>query len=138
MNKLLILFLFASLTSCVPKSEYDELKTDNEQLRDELAELKPELDELRREQNEREERERQISAHSEADALKLIKDYYEFYNANMIYRKPKVRRDISAANKFIVSLEECVKKGGFSEDNFFWHSKVLTLTINIDGTYRVE
>lgn len=121
----------AILTSCVPKSDYDQLKAENERLREEVESLQSE-------KREREEQERleSLKQHSEEEALRLIKDYYEFYNANMIYRKPKVRR--VSSNVFKISLEECTKKGGFSDQDFFWHSRVINLTINSDGTYNVN
>jgi hypothetical protein len=119
------------LVSCVSKSEYEALERQNKQ-------LKQELEALRLEQRQREEQERLalIKHRSDEEALKLIKDFYEFYNADMIYRKPKVRR--LSSNQFVISLEECVKKGGFSDQDFFWHSRVLNLTINSDDTYKMD
>lgn len=127
-----VAFLFTLLLlSCVPKSDYEALEREN-------AQLIQELETLRLEKSQREEQERLalIRHRSEDEALKLIKDYYEFYNADMIYRKPKVRR--LSSSQFVISLEECVKKGDFSDQDFFWHSRVISLTINSDDTYKIN
>lgn len=119
----------AILTSCVPKSDYDQLQKENSRLREEV-------ESLRAEKSEREEKERldNLRQHSEDEALKLLKDYYEFYNANFVYRRPKIRR--LSNNRFVISLEECIKE--FRDIEFHWHSKVVNLTINSDGTYNIN
>jgi hypothetical protein len=126
-----IISVFTSLLfiSCVSQSEHDKLKAENEILKEELEILKAE-------KREQEEKEYFASKqqHSEEEALKLIKDYYEFYNANFLYRKPKIRR--ISNDKFAISLEECIKE--FRDIEFHWSSKVLNLTIHTDGTYDIN
>ena len=74
------------------------------------------------------------TGYSEEDALKYIKDYYEFYNAGMVYRNLKIRK--MSYNKFAISLEESDKHT--QEYSFSWNSVVKTLTINDNGKYIVE
>lgn len=125
------MLVFMEFMSCVSKSAYDSLEMENQQLKQEIETLQ-----MAKREQEKKERLTLLKQHTEEEALKLIKDYYNFYYANMIYRKPKVRR--VSSSKFVVSLEECPKKGGFSEQDFYWNSRVLNLTINGDGTYDVN
>jgi len=123
-----ILITLATLASCgVSQSEYDELKSENKRLKTTIQKLESENLEAMR---------RAASRHTEAEALKCLKDYYEFYNPNFAYRKPKVRR--VNENTFQISLQTCINKQPFLSDNFHWSSEVLTLKINDDGTYKVN
>ena len=122
--------------ACASQSDYENLKAENEQLLIQLEKLKIENLELKQSIEELQEKKDLESMYSEEDALKFIKDYYEFYKADLIYRKPRVRKVNS--NTFIISLEENTKKGNFKNNDFFWTSKVLTLVINNDGTYKVK
>jgi len=137
---LLIITAFA-LTSCVSKSDYEKLKQENQALTIEAKQLNVRIDNLTIEnnelleyKNEQEEKKRIASLHTDEEALSLVKDYYEFYNADNIYRNPKVRR--VSENVFRISLEECTKKGGFSDNSFFWRSTVIRLTIHENGEYN--
>lgn len=123
-----ILMFFGILTSCgVPQADYDKLTIENDSLKGIIQEF----------ENEKlEEEKRRASMHTEAEALKCLKDYYQFYNSNFAYRKPKIRR--VNENTFQVSLETCINKQPFLSDNFHWSSEVLTLKINDDGTYKVN
>lgn len=135
MKKIITALTFSiTLLSCgVPQSDYDKLKSENEQLKNEISNIEIENTELKA---KLEEKKRIASNHSEAEALKLLKDYYSFYNSDMTYRNPRVRR--VDGNTFKISLEDCTKKADFKNDDFFWHSQVLTLVINEDGTYKVN
>ena len=82
------------------------------------------------------EKKRQDEVYSEEDAKKYLKDYYNFYNANFVYRNVRLRK--IAYNEFEIALEECVKGENFVNNDFFWHSKVLSLTIHDDGTYKIS
>jgi SMC interacting uncharacterized protein involved in chromosome segregation len=136
-NLICSLTIFAILTSCgVPQKDFDKIKTENEQLKKEILKLEFENSELKTLNKKLEEKKLEASYHTETEALKLLKDYYEFYNADMIYRHPKVRRVNN--NTFSISLEACVKKGDFQNNDFFWNSQVLTLMINPDGTYKIN
>ncbi|MBG6112134.1 hypothetical protein IWX84_003030 [Flavobacterium sp. CG_9.10] len=138
---LTVLFI---LSSCmVPQSDYNELKSENDVLKslnkklETLNEkLRSKLDLIEFKNREIEEAKLKISLRTEEEALRLIEDYYKFYNANMTYRNPQLRRN--ADNEFKVSLEECINKDTYKEGDFFWHSRVLTLEINNDGTYKVN
>lgn len=128
MKKIIVFYLlFSTLAiSCVPKSDYDDLKRENDQL------IK-ELDELREEKIKEQE---SLDLHyTEERALKLIEDYYDFYNANKVYRNPRVRK--VSNNKFVISLEETSKAFSSAHSNF-WTARVFTLTINRNGTYNIE
>lgn len=146
MKKILIslILLFFLFSSCmVPQSEFDELKSENEGLKslnkrlDDLNEkLQNKLDVIDFKNREIEREKLDISILSEEEALRLVEDYYKFYNANMTFRNPQFRR--IADNKFKVSLEECTNKDEFKKDDFFWHSRVLSIEINNDGFYVVK
>lgn len=70
--------------------------------------------------------------YSEEKALEFVNDNYYFYDANTVYRNPKLRR--VSNNVFIVSVEECMKS--FQDDgDFFWRSVVYTLTIKSNTKY---
>lgn len=137
------LIILMILSSCmVPQSDYDKLKLENESLKssnDRLDTLNLELRkkiEIIDDENERiEQKKSEISLHSEEEALRLIEDYYRFYYANKIYRNPQLRRIDD--NKFRVSLEECINKEGFKENNMFWDSQLLTIEINNNNKYKV-
>jgi hypothetical protein len=127
----------------VPQSNYDELKSENEGLKslnqklETLNEnLRNRLDVIDFKNREIEQAKLKISLHTEEEALRLIEDYYKFYNANKTFRNPQIRR--IADNEFKVSLEECTNKEEFKENDFFWHSRVLTLEIKNDGSYVVN
>lgn len=120
--------LVTSLISCVPKSDYDKLKNENNELKTEIQRHKLE--------KQKEEQRLKELVHTEEEALRLVADYYEFYNSNMKYKNPKIRR--TSNDSFQVSVQECLKKTGYCDNETFWNSKVLTLTINKDKSYKVE
>lgn len=74
--------------------------------------------------------------YSEEEALEYIKDYYDYYHADHVYRNARARRITN--NKFDISLEECINKTDFADNEFFWSSKVLVLSIKGNGKYHVE
>jgi len=123
------------LTSCVLKSDYDKIKAENEQLKNEVNQITNQKNELETLQKQEEEKKQKSKAHSETEALRLLRDYYDYYNGDMIYRNPRVRK--VDYNTFNISLEECTKKGGFDKNDFFWSASVKILIINDDGTYKV-
>ena len=124
---MLIFYLF----SCgVPQSKYEELKTENEKLKKRNQEL---LDEISQQKTEKL---NDLKVHTEEEALRLLKDWYSFYHADDLFRKPRFRR--VANNEFLVSLEECTKKGPFKKQDFFWNAVVLQIIIYEDGTYQIN
>ena len=131
------------LTSCgVPQADYDNLKAENKQLKKRLLEKNTSAIKIIAPQNEviteKYEEKNTFSYHSEAEALKLIKDYYNFYNADHVYRNPRVRR--VNGNTFKISLEECSKYALNIEmmtDEERYQSNVYNLRINENGTYKV-
>lgn len=85
--------------------------------------------------------------YDEEKALYCLSDYYSFYNANYIYQKAVIRR--VSNNVFYISLQERQKEsddiviGGefFSsqqDHTFFWHAKVLALTITSSTKYIIK
>jgi len=104
-------------------------------LKNENNELKTEIQRHKLEKQKEEERLKEL-VHTEEEALRLVGDYYEFYNSNMKYKNPKIRR--TSNDSFQVSVQECLKKTGYCDNETFWNSKVLTLTINKDKSYKVE
>jgi hypothetical protein len=136
-TKIISIFTILLLTNCgIPKEEHEKLKQELENLKTEVENLKNENSTLEYEKEQLEEKKRIASTHTESEALKLLKDYYEFYNSNFAYRKPKVRRENE--NTFVISLEECVNKEPFLSNDFHWSSKVVTLEIFEDGKYEVR
>ena len=130
MNKLIYLIVFVPLMlGCVSQTEYDKLKAEKEKLQNDYDNLLAEKRQIEIEKNSK-------KFFSEEEALSVLKDYYDFYNGEMIFRKPKFRRVDN--NTFKISLEECTKKGPFKGDNFFWRASVVTLVINNDGSYKVN
>ena len=131
MNKVIkkvisLLFILIIIAGCISKDDYEALEAENEQLKQEIEVLKAQISNIQ-------EKKKEASIYSEEDALKYIKDYYEFYNAGMVYRNLKIRK--MSYNKFAISLEESDKHT--QEYSFSWNSVVKTLTINDNGKYIV-
>lgn len=140
------------MVGCVSQADYDKLKEENlihknkvEELEFNLINVKNALEQLLEEKRLAEvERKKKISNakiernkkkyRTESEALSTLKDYYEFYNADRVYRNPKVRRVDN--NTFKISLQECRKM--FRDDERYWRSKVMTLEIKNDGTYNIK
>ena len=138
-----ILIITLTITSCgVQQSEYDSVMLENEKLLKEIEKVVKEkeqvqssYDKLISEIKELEEKKVKATEYTDEDALKLLADYYDFYNADKVYRNTRVRK--LSDNEFRISLEECTKKGSFSDNDFFWHSYVKLVTIYSDGKYDV-
>lgn len=121
-----LLIPFLALASCVPQSKYDQLKSEKEELEQQVNQLVEEKRQAEIERNKK-------PYISETKAMLYIKDNYSFYQKDTKYRNVQLRR--IADNSFKVSIEECTSKGDFSNDDFFWHSRVRTLTVHSDGKY---
>jgi hypothetical protein len=138
-----------TLTSCVSESDYKKLKQENEGLTEENEGLKTKVKQLNvridnltienrdllEDKNKKEKKIQISSLHTEEEALRLLNDYYEFYDANFVYRNPKVRQ--VSENVFKISLEECSKKTASVNNGYFWESIVIKLSIYDDGKYDV-
>jgi outer membrane murein-binding lipoprotein Lpp len=129
-----------TIAGCVPKSDYEKLKTENGELAAKLKLLNMELSlietenqNFKEEQRKVEEKKMIAARHTEEEALRLLKDYYDFYDGDNVYRNPRARR--TSDNSFTISLEECTKK--FSHQEFFWKSRVRKLTIYENGKYDI-
>lgn len=144
MKKIFYLVPCLILASCVPQSDYDKLKIEKEEIEQKVTELETKLSNVEFEHNQLLEEKRQAEIErnktpyiSEAKAMQYIKDNYLFYEKDTKYRNIQLRR--IADNSFRVSLEECSCKsiggGDCCNDNFFWDSRVRTLTIHNNGTY---
>ena len=123
----LIVLILSILNSCVSKSDYEDIKSENKILKEELQRVKEELSNIRieyelliKEKREAEAERNKKPFITEAKALKYIKDNYDFYEKEMRYRNIKLRRVDD--NEFRVSVEECNRR--FSDDDFFWNSRV--------------
>lgn len=137
-----MLITFLSLTSCVKKSDYDELNFKNEKLTRQVEELIQIRDSLNIEvQSYKNKQYKELTKKIEnstiyrtvEEASFLVKDYYEFSNRNFLYRNPKIKRVNN--NKFKISVEECINKDGFKESDFHWNAQLYILEIKNDGTY---
>lgn len=129
-----------SLNACVSKSDYEklekekiELETQLEETKNELSNVRYKYDQLNEEKIQAEIERNKTPYISEDQALQYIKDNYAFYEKDITYRNVQLRR--ISDNSFRVSLETCTKKGSFSDDDFFWHSSVRTLTVHKNGKY---
>ena len=133
-TKILVLLVFVlTISSCVPKSDYEKLERQLSETEQELSDLKFKYDQILEEKRQEEIEKARTPYVTESQALGYIKDYYSFYNKDTRYRNVELRR--TADNRFKVSLETCTKKGSFSNDNFFWNASVRTLTVYNDGKY---
>ncbi|HFG0566541.1 TPA: hypothetical protein ACGFUW_002323 [Flavobacterium psychrophilum] len=74
--------------------------------------------------------------YTEEKALEFLEDYFSFYNADEAYRNPNVRR--ISNNVFYISLQTCINKAEFMEDDFHWNSKVLVLKIQSSTKYTIK
>lgn len=74
--------------------------------------------------------------YSEQEAVSYVRDYYDFYNADYLARKIRIRR--ISNNKFNVSLEQCVNKEPFIDSDFHWNSVNYILTIENNGKYNMK
>lgn len=148
-NLILISLIFSSCG--VPQKKYDDviLERDsllvivadnkklierNEELSQSLSKLRENFDKVWKEKFELEREKNSKIVIYDSDALSYLKDYYEFYDSDKLYRYPKLRRVES--NRYIISLEECDKR--FSKDEFFWKSVVKELIVNNDKTYTLK
>lgn len=146
-------------SSCVSDSAYKKLENEKNILESRLKSNADKLDELStkydtlldkikkdeeialKKQNERkttvsENQNNNYPYVSEEEAMKYINDNYSFYQKDMLFRNVQLRR--LSNNSFRVSLEECTKKGNFSNNDFFWSANVKTLKISGNGKYSFE
>jgi hypothetical protein len=140
--KILILLISFSFISCVSKSEHESLEKELEETKvllvktnEELSNFKEKFKELNEEKRQAELSKNTRPYITKTEAIEYVKDYYAFYDNDKIYRNAKFRR--VEKNVFKVSLEECFKNGRFKENDFFWDSKVRTLTVNNNDTYSL-
>lgn len=159
MKYLILLILVTSITGCVSKSNYDDIKSEKENLEVELANIKSENEKLKQELSEindelnsvndelssvklnynivlenkkqAEVEKTKVRYYSEAEALEFLKDYYDFYHTGYIYRNVKTRRVND--NTFIFSLEE-----SSSFKKMYVGTTLYDLWINNDGTYKMQ
>ncbi|WP_438423019.1 hypothetical protein [Aquimarina macrocephali] len=150
------------LFGCVSKSEYEQLEAREEYARETAKEyihlydsliyvVIPKLEEKIKQQNKpRKKAKTKSKFYTEQQALNFVKDWYGFYNAEWIYRNPRIRR--SANNVFVVSLEEATKSTGrrvtkinqdltttkTKEMIYTWYSNVYELTIANNGKYSFK
>jgi hypothetical protein len=120
-------------TSCVLKSDFENIKNELEKTKLELFELKKEHQKLLEVKKQEELERNRVPFISEEQALGYINDYYGFYDRDIKFRNVVLRR--ISDNTFKVSLETCSQKGNFSDDDFFWSSSVRTLKVYMDGKY---
>lgn len=135
-REVIFLILLFVIISCVPKADYEKLENENNDLRQELSDVKQQYEILFEEKRQAEIEKNRKPYISETKARELLKDYYRFYNNGWSYRNPVFRRLDN--NSFKISLEVCVNKEQFINNEFFWNSEVRTLTVNNDGTYVME
>lgn len=73
--------------------------------------------------------------YNDNDALKYLKEEYDFYRRDYIFRNPKFKKINRSV--FEISIEECINKESFIEGDFHWSAKVLILEIYNDGAYSI-
>lgn len=138
-NVFYLLIISLTMVGCISKSDYQELKVENDILKAENERLKVESDSLTVILNQVKEELGEIikvkqakKYYSEFQAKNYLKDYYEFYESGLIYRNVKIRRIEN--NKFVFSFE-VADKSALTERFPSWWDVVKYLTINNDGTY---
>ena len=155
MKKLLMLSVISIFFGCVNKSDYETLEKENRQLKTEIEDLRQKVFGLEHNLKEKQYRNNlnrssiqnknsksinetiDTSKHfDESEALNLVQDYYDFYNADFAFKNPRVRRMTN--NKFRISLKECINKEPFLSDDFHWSSVNYILTINNNGKYTMN
>lgn len=164
MKQLIVTLLLITLFSC-KNSETENLQVENQKMKFQIEQMQSEIHELEKEKSENiatssntmTNPERGVQPedkyqsgiakrsgisvptekhHEESEALKLVSDYYDFYNAEYTFRNARVRR--ISSNKFQISVEECFNKKEFVENEFHWRSVVRQLTIHDDGSYKMS
>lgn len=86
-------------------------------------------------------------------AIAYIKDWFEFYNADCVYRNPQARK--ISNNVFHIKVDVCFSKGNCYREEvityrvdgnktktvrneYWWDTKVYILTIGTQGKYSVK
>ncbi len=69
------------------------------------------------------------------EIISFLKEYYKFYNRDHIFRNPIVKK-IDDYN-YDVSIEECIGKDNFKNDEFFWHAKVIQISRQENGDLKI-
>ncbi len=133
LTELVFLISLLTITSCIPKTEYEKVKNELDETKQELSEVKRNYETLLEEKRQEESERNRIPYISDDQALGYIKDNFNFYERDTKYRNVVLRR--ISDNSFRVSLETCTKKADFSNDDFFWNSSVRTLTVHKNGKY---
>lgn len=154
-----MLFIIPIFFGCVNKSEYENIEKENNELKLELEDLRKKVNELENDLNNKQNRNNSninsninsttnknsksinetndnTKYYDESEALNLVQDYYDFYNADFAYKNLRVRR--MSNNKFRISLKECINKEPFLSDDFHWSSVNYILTINNNGKYTMN
>jgi len=65
------------------------------------------------------------------EVISFLKEYYKFYNRDHIFRNPIVKK--TDVYNYDVSVEECISKDNFKNDEFFWHAKVIQISRQENG-----
>jgi hypothetical protein len=71
---------------------------------------------------------------SEAEARSYVDDYYSFYRTDYAFKNLQLRR--KGDNQWLISLSEAPKS--MVDNKFAWHSQLVLLSVNDDGTYEWE
>ncbi len=160
MKKITYLLITLALISCVPKSEYENLKLEytdlntkyenlqyeNEQLEKEItdfSEIKNSYENLIQEKIKLE---KELANHrpkgnrlsqktySERQAIETVQDYFDFYDRDYVIRNIKVRRKSNSS--FWVSYEKVNRK--FSDNDFHYNSETKILDFFENDEYRLR
>jgi hypothetical protein len=132
-NILVLAVSILTLYSCVSKTDYEKLEKTLDETKQDLTDVSYRYELLIEEKRQIEIERNKKPFITDKQALGYIKDNYSFYEKDMKYRNVQLRR--TDDNIFRVSLEECTMKGGFSNNNFFWNSRVRTLTVHKSEKY---
>ncbi len=69
------------------------------------------------------------------EIISFLKEYYKFYNRDHIFRNPIVKK--TDDYNYDVSIEECISKDNFKNDEFFWHAKVIQISRQENGDLKI-
>lgn len=134
MKKLaLVLIVTIGITSCVPKSDFDNKEQENQLQRDTILELKEEIYKLKTYIYELEvkveEKQKQELTCTEDFALEQLKSYLSFYAPKCKFRDFKVRPNGNCV--YDISMNKYFDDGTIV-------GVIVRLKFNNDGTYNIS
>lgn len=121
MKKFLLVIAVILISSCNENKELNQLREQNNALKEKVNQI------------EKEKPEPEFKSYSEQEAISFIKDHYNFYKSDFIYKNIKLRK--RAPNSFDVSIQEAFNHD-FENMDYVWNTEIYKLEINQNGEYN--